>query len=75
MWSVRCAHSTSWHSVTSGQAAIRPDIFAPNGYEAKERELVASGKWELVSASTPEHLLPKGEPDILHQIRVYRILT
>ena len=54
---------------------IRPDIFAPNGYEAKERELVASGKWELVSASTPEHLLPKGEPDILHQIRVYRILA
>lgn len=54
---------------------IRPDIFTSNGYEAKERELATAGKWELVSATAPEHLLPKGEPDILHQIRVYRILA
>ena len=53
---------------------LRPDIFEPLGFRAKENELVASGKWELLEVTEPEPLLAKGEPDILHEIRVYRIL-
>jgi len=52
---------------------LRPDIFEPNGFKAKEEELASSGKWELVEATEPEQFLAKGEPDIFHQIRVYRI--
>ena len=53
---------------------IRPDIFDENGFKAKEQELVSSGKWELVEATEPERFLAKGEPDIFHQVRVYRII-
>ncbi len=52
---------------------LRPDSFEPNGFKAKEEELASSGKWELVEATESEQLLASGEPDILHQVRVYRI--
>ncbi len=54
---------------------LRPDILEPNGYKAKEEELTSSGKWELVEATDPEQLLARGEPDIFHQVRVYRIAS
>lgn len=53
---------------------IRTDIFEQLGFHYKENELVFSGKWELLEVSEPEQFLAKGEPDILHEIRVYRIL-
>jgi len=54
---------------------LRPDIYESEGFRAKEAELVACGKWEIVKVTDPEQLLPKGEPDIAHQIRSYRILS
>lgn len=54
---------------------VRPDVFESNGFKEKEAELVKAKKWELVDESDPKPLLPKGEPDILHQIRVYKILS
>ena len=54
---------------------IRPDILEPGGYLAKEKELTDAGKWKLVEATDGEALLPKGEPDLVHQVRVYQILT
>lgn len=53
---------------------LRPDIFESLGFRAKEHDLVASGNWELIDVTDPEPLLAKGEPEILHEIRVYRIL-
>lgn len=53
---------------------LRPDIFESSGFSAKEKALVSSKKWELVDVTAPEPLLAKGEPDILHTIRVYRML-
>ena len=53
---------------------IRPDIFETNGYQRKEQDLVDSGQWELIEASEHMKMLPKGEPEAYHQIRVYRIL-
>ena len=54
---------------------LRPDMFESEGFRAKEEELVAAGKWELMETTAPEHLLAKGEPDISHQIRTYRMLS
>ena len=51
---------------------LRPDIYETNGVKAKEVELV--GKMALVEATDPVAMLPKGEPDIRHQVRVYEIL-
>jgi hypothetical protein len=53
---------------------IRPDIWEPGGYEAKGKELADAGKWKLVEVVEGEVLLPKGEPDVIHQGRVYQIL-
>ena len=53
---------------------IRPDIFQVNGYQQKEQDLVKSGQWELLEASDQVKMLPKGEPEAYHQIRVYKIL-
>ena len=53
---------------------IRPDIFESNGYLQKEQDLVNSGQCELVEASDEIKMLPKGEPEAYHQIRVYRVL-
>ena len=54
---------------------MRPDTFEPSGFKAKEEALTGSGKWKLVEATDARSLLPKGEPDIEHQLRVYQILT
>ena len=54
---------------------LREDIYESHGFKAKEEELAAVGKMNLVEASDPLALLPKGEPDIRHQIRVYEILN
>ena len=51
---------------------LRPDIYETNGFKAKEAEL--AGKMTLVKATDPVAMLPKGEPDIRHQVRVYEIL-
>jgi len=53
---------------------IRPDIFEENGYQQKEQDLVKSGQWELIEAADQVKMLPKGEPEAYHQVRVYRIL-
>jgi SAM-dependent methyltransferase len=54
---------------------LREDIYESHGFKAKEEELATAGKMKLVEASEPLALLPKGEPDIRHQIRVYEILN
>jgi len=53
---------------------LRPEIYEPNGFKAKEEEFAVDGKWKLVEAGEPIAMLPKGEPDIRHQIHVYQIL-
>ena len=53
---------------------LRPDIYESAGFRSKDEELVAAGKWELVETTAPEQLLARGEPDLIHQIRIYRVL-
>jgi SAM-dependent methyltransferase len=53
---------------------LRPDVYEPNGFKAKDGELTASGKWKLVELTDEQALRPKGEPEIQHQLCVYEIL-
>jgi len=53
---------------------LRPDHFLDAGFREKQAALEAAKKWVLVEASEPYQCLPKGEPDILHQVWVYRVL-
>jgi SAM-dependent methyltransferase len=55
--------------------SIRPDVYAGAGFKDKQAELESAGKWEIVEVSEPAPVLPKGEPDVLHQVWVYRVCT
>jgi len=51
----------------------RPDVYENNGFKEKQAALEAEGKWKLVEVSEKFQFLPKGEPDIYHQVWVYKI--
>jgi predicted TPR repeat methyltransferase len=52
---------------------LRPDVYENSGFREKQSELESEGKWTLVEASDEFQLLPKGEPEVYHQIWVYRV--
>lgn len=54
---------------------IRPDIYEANGFAAKERELADAGKLKVIEVTEPRAMLAKGEPDVVHQVRVYQVLA
>ena len=51
---------------------LRPDVYEKDGFREKQRELEEAGKWEFVEVSEPTQCMPKGEPDVYHQVWVYR---
>ncbi|MCJ7604767.1 MAG: class I SAM-dependent methyltransferase [Dehalococcoidales bacterium] len=53
---------------------LRPDVYEKNGFKEKHAALEAEGKWKLVEVSDPIQVLPKGEPDVYHQVWIYRVL-
>ena len=53
---------------------IRADSYELLGFKEKHQELIDSKKIELLESSPPMQLLPKGEPDVHHIIRVYKVL-
>jgi SAM-dependent methyltransferase len=53
---------------------IRPDVYRDGGFADKDRELTAAGVWELIECQEAVPMLAKGEPDVAHEVRVYRIL-
>ena len=54
--------------------SLRPDVYQNDGFKEKQDRLETGNKWKLVSASEPFQPLPKGEPEVLHQVWVYRAL-
>ncbi len=54
--------------------SLRPDVYEDGGFKEKMTELENTGKWELVEASEKKQILPKGEPDVYHQVWVYRVI-
>jgi hypothetical protein len=55
--------------------SLRPDVYENGGFKEKMTELEKSGKWELAEVSERKQVLPKGEPDIYHQLWAYKVLV
>ena len=53
--------------------SLRPDIYESGGFKAKQAELVTDGKWKLTEEGEKFQPLPKGEPEVLHQVWVYQV--
>lgn len=52
---------------------LRPDIYETGGFKEQQQALEAQGAWKLVEASEQFQPLPKGEPDVYHQVWVYQV--
>ncbi len=52
---------------------LRPDVYEKDGFREKQSQLEQAGTWELVEVSDPVQIMPKGEPDVYHQVWVYRV--
>ena len=53
--------------------SLRPDVYRDSGFKEKQDTLEAEGKWKLVEASEEFQPLPKGEPDVYHQVWIYQV--
>ena len=54
---------------------IRTDIYLENGFKEKQKEMEFKELWELIEISDEFHPMPTGEPEVLHQVWVYRVLN
>ena len=52
---------------------LRPDVYRDSGFKEKQAALAAAGKWRLAEVSEEFQPLPKGEPEVYHQVWVYQI--
>jgi SAM-dependent methyltransferase len=52
---------------------LRPDVYEANGFKEKHAELESDGKWSLIEVTDPVPVLPKGEPEVCHQVWVYLV--
>lgn len=52
---------------------LRPDVYEAGGFREVQAELEAQGRWTLVETTDPVAVLPKGEPEVQHQVWVYRV--
>jgi hypothetical protein len=52
---------------------LRPDVYEGSGFKEKQAKLESEGKWKLVEVTDPVPVLPKGEPDVFHQVWVYQV--
>ena len=55
--------------------SLRPDVYRDSGFKEKQDSLEAAGKWKLMEASEEFQPLPKGEPDVYHQVWIYQITS
>ena len=54
---------------------IRTDVYLKNGFKEKQEEMESKKLWEVIDVSDEFHPLPTGEPEVLHQVWVYRVLN
>ena len=55
--------------------SLRPDVYRNSGFKEKQDYLETAGTWKLVEVSEEFKPLPKGEPDVYHQVWVYQIAS
>ncbi len=54
---------------------LRPDLYETAGFREMREELESAGRWKLVKMGKPLQALPKGEPELLHQLWVFQSTT
>ena len=54
--------------------SLRTDVYEESGFKQQQEALEAAGKWRLAEVTDPFQPLPKGEPDVYHQIWVYQVI-
>ena len=54
---------------------IRTDVYLENGFKEKQKEIESKNLWEIVDVSDEFYPMPTGEPDVLQQVWVYRVLN
>ncbi len=52
---------------------LRPDVYRGDGFQEKQDSLETAGRWKLAEVSEEFQPLPKGEPEVFHQVWVYRV--
>lgn len=53
--------------------SLRTDVYLEGGFKEKLDALSSEGRWTLAEATEPFQPLPKGEPDVYHQIWAYQV--
>ena len=52
--------------------SLRPDLYESAGFREVREELETAGLWKLVKLGEPLQALPKGEPEVFHQLWVFK---
>ena len=53
--------------------SLRPDVYENSGFREKQDELESQGRWQLVDRTEEFQPMPRGEPEVVHRIWVYRV--
>ena len=53
--------------------SLRTDVYEENGFKEQQQALEMTDKWALVEVTDPFQPLPKGEPEVYHQIWAYQV--
>ncbi len=54
--------------------SIRHDTDGATGYTVAAEAFEAEGRWSLIEKTRPYQTMPLGEPEVLHQMLVYRVI-
>ena len=52
---------------------LRPDVYENQGFKEIQTGLESADEWTLVEVGQEFQTLPKGEPEVYHQVWVYRV--
>ena len=53
---------------------LMSSIYESHGFRQLQDQLVEQGRWRLISADRGRHILPKGEPELEHDVWLYEVL-
>lgn len=53
---------------------LKTDVYEKNGFKEKQKLLERQKKWVFQTVGQPFKPLPKGEPDVFHQVWAYRVI-
>ena len=53
--------------------SLRPDVYENSGFRERQDALESQGKWQLVERTEEFQPMPKGEPEVMHRVWVYRV--